>query len=225
MESLERQVVDDGAVAVELAGELAAIPEEPEDAGELSLSAKSPALVGKEDLAHALKVHRRIDVVGLFRPAREIHQTVHVRDGPVGGEVDVPQQHARPVEREPRGHRRRHRLELLDLNRAARELGATNIRAKVLGARQRKLEIRCDDTPGRGVVVVGEGAAIRVDRPNGGGKPPRAATRRSGPQPRKVVAVSPGLDDHTPVGQAELQCAAASERASTTVRRRRCVRR
>ena len=55
--SLEREIVDDGARAAELTRELAAILEEPEDARELSFPAQSPALVGKEDLAHALEVH------------------------------------------------------------------------------------------------------------------------------------------------------------------------
>ncbi len=68
---VERQVVDDRACAVELAGELAAVLEETENARELSFPAEPPGLVGEEDLAHALEVDRRVDVVGLLGPVRE----------------------------------------------------------------------------------------------------------------------------------------------------------
>ena len=199
VERRELVVVEAERRAPERAGEIsAAALEQRERAIELAVAGETPALVLPEDLAHARKVHARLDLVDLVRPVGEVDVAPRHTLRAVALQIDPLEVHASAVEHELRFHVRPHRHVVLNGDRAAVKRGGAAVLRHVA---HRDVEVGADDAPRRLVILEGELAAVGAQPPHRDGEATRllrpvVVAREAG----KVVRVLPFLDEHLPVG-------------------------
>ncbi len=200
LEIPEPVVVDPGFATEKIPLQLAAALEEMERPGEIAFAVERKRIAGEEDLALARKLDPRLHLVEHLRPARRVDDPGHLGDRAVGLEADPIEDDLSALDLEVRGHVGGHRLEVVEVDRAARKLGATAILGQLACGH---LEVRRHNPPARAVIVEDELAARRAHELHRGHhhrRPVARCSRRAVQAWPVVAAVLKTFNHHLPVG-------------------------
>ena len=162
---------------------------------ETAFAGERVAFGGKKDLAHPVKIHRRVHAIRLFGPVRDVGVAGDDRFSPVRCQVDAVEMNDAAVDAEDRFHVGAHRQVILNGHGAAREAGLAAVADDL---RHVHVEIAGDGAPRRAVILERELAIARANVLQRSGE--TAAAAWPGGEFRKAVAaVRPLLHHHLPI--------------------------
>ena len=119
----------------------------------------------EEDVLLDREIHARLDVVEHVRPVADVDVAGHLRRRTRAQQIDVLEENSAAVDLEPRLHVGAEFVVRLDLHAPVAERRGSPVR--VDSPEYLHVEVRADNTPGRGVIVVYESALARDDKSGG----------------------------------------------------------
>ena len=167
------------------------------NAVEASFTRQGVAVIGKEQLAHALEVDGRLHLVGHLGPVLDVGIAADVRFGPVGEQRHPLEVHHPAIHAEGGLHRHAHRHVVLNPDRAAVKVGFAAI-AGELG--DGDVEVGRDRAPARAVIVERHGAVLRSHVLHRRDEPPRSIAAADVEFREAVFSAGPLLEHHVPIG-------------------------